>query len=72
MAFAIAFKMGLFNIGVEGQYTIAALMAAFVGAAVNLPPVLHVTLILVVAMRQRHALGGHPRRAQGDPGRAAR
>ena len=50
VAFAIAFKMGLFNIGVEGQYTIAALMAAFVGAAVELPPVLHVSLILVVAM----------------------
>ncbi len=50
VAFAIAFKMGLFNIGVEGQYTIAALMAAFVGASVELPPVLHVTLILAVAM----------------------
>jgi len=50
IAFAIAFKMGLFNIGVEGQYTIAAVMAAFVGASVNLPPVLHVGLILVVAM----------------------
>src|SRR5215213_4706577 len=50
VAFAIAAKMGLFNIGVEGQYTIAALMAAYVGAVVELPPVLHVSLILVVAM----------------------
>ena len=50
IAFAIAFKMGLFNIGVEGQFTIAALMAAFVGASVDLPPVLHVSVILVVAM----------------------
>jgi simple sugar transport system permease protein len=50
VAFAIAFKMGLFNIGVEGQYTIAALVAAYVGALLDLPPVLHVTAILLVAM----------------------
>ncbi len=50
VAFAIAFKMGLFNIGVEGQYTIAALTAAYVGASVHLPAVLHVTVILLVAM----------------------
>jgi simple sugar transport system permease protein len=50
IAFAIASKMGLFNIGVEGQFTIAALMAAWVGASVELPPVLHVSLILLVAM----------------------
>src|SRR5215218_7614323 len=50
VAFAIAFKMGLFNIGVEGQYTIAALIAAYVGAELHLPAVLHVTAILVVAM----------------------
>ncbi|MET0158683.1 MAG: ABC transporter permease, partial [Acidimicrobiales bacterium] len=60
VAFAIAFKMGLFNIGVEGQYTIAVLMAAFVGAAVNLPPVLHVTLILVVAMLSGMVWGAIP------------
>jgi general nucleoside transport system permease protein len=50
VAFAIAFKMGLFNIGVEGQYTVAVLLAAFVGANVELPPVLHVGLIMVVAV----------------------
>lgn len=42
--------MGLFNIGVEGQYTIAVVMAAYVGAQVELPAVLHVTLIVAVAM----------------------
>ncbi len=50
LAVGIGFKMGLFNIGVEGQYSIAALVAATVGAAVALPAVLHVTLIIVVAM----------------------
>ena len=50
LAAAVAFRMNLFNIGVDGQYRIAALMAAVAGAAVTLPPVLHVPLILVVAM----------------------
>jgi general nucleoside transport system permease protein len=54
LAVGIGFKMGLFNIGVEGQYRIASLLAASVGAAVVLPPVLHIMLIIAVAM----AVGG--------------
>jgi ABC-type uncharacterized transport system permease subunit len=50
LAVAIGFKMNLFNIGVEGQYTLAALVAAAVGAAVHLPAPIHVTLILFTAM----------------------
>ena len=50
MAVAIAFKMNLFYIGVEGAYRLAALMGAAVGAAVTLPPLLHVPLILAVSM----------------------
>ena len=50
VAVAIGFRMGLFNIGVEGQYALAALLAASVGAALQLPAVLHVGLILVVAI----------------------
>ena len=50
VAVAIGFKMNLFNIGVEGQYLFAALVAAVVGAEVSLPAPLHVTFILVVAM----------------------
>jgi simple sugar transport system permease protein len=46
IAVAIGFRMSLFNIGVEGQYIIAAFIAAQVGAEVSLPPVLHVGLIL--------------------------
>jgi simple sugar transport system permease protein len=41
--------MNLFNIGVEGQYQLAVLLAASVGANVHLPAPLHVLLILVVA-----------------------
>jgi len=49
-AVAIGFKMNLFNIGVEGQMRVALLATAVVGAAVDLPPVLHVLFCLVVAM----------------------
>lgn len=50
LAVAIGFKMGLFNIGVDGQYRLAALVAAAVGGAVTLPAPLHIGLIVVVAM----------------------
>ncbi len=50
LAVAIAFRMGLFNIGVEGQYRLATIVAAGLGAAVALPGPLHVLLIVVVAM----------------------
>ena len=33
LAVAIAFRMGLFNIGVEGQYRLATIIAAAAGAA---------------------------------------
>jgi simple sugar transport system permease protein len=50
LAVAIAFRMGLFNIGVEGQYRLGTIIAAAVGAAVVLPGPLHVLLIIVVGM----------------------
>jgi simple sugar transport system permease protein len=50
LAVAIAFRMGLFNIGVEGQYRLGTIVAAAVGAAVALPGPLHVLLIVVVGM----------------------
>jgi simple sugar transport system permease protein len=50
LAVSVAFRMGLFNIGVEGQYRLATIIAAAVGAAVVLPGPLHVLLIIVVAM----------------------
>jgi len=50
IAVAVGFRMNLFNIGVEGQYTIAALLAASAGAAVSLPAPLHILMIIIVAM----------------------
>ncbi|WP_030912511.1 ABC transporter permease [Streptosporangium amethystogenes] len=50
LAVAIGFRMNLFNIGVEGQYRIAAIVAAFVGSQFVLPGPIQITLIIVVAM----------------------
>ncbi len=50
VAVAIGFKMNLFNIGSNGQYLLAALIAGWAGAEVDLPPVLHVPFIFLVAI----------------------
>ncbi|GLW05483.1 ABC transporter permease [Microtetraspora sp. NBRC 13810] len=50
LAVAIGFRMNLFNIGVEGQYRIAAIVAAFVGGQLALPAPIHLTVIILVAM----------------------
>ena len=50
LAVALGFKMGLFNIGADGQYRIGALFAAAAGAAVTLPAPLHVLFVVLVAM----------------------
>jgi simple sugar transport system permease protein len=54
VAVAIGFKMNLFNIGSNGQYLLATLVAAWAGAEVSLPPVLHVPFVFLVAI----AVGG--------------
>ena len=50
LAVAIGFQMKLFNIGIEGQFRLAACVAAIVGGALPLPPVLHTIVIIVVAV----------------------
>ncbi|HEY6629164.1 MAG TPA: ABC transporter permease [Acidimicrobiia bacterium] len=50
LAVAVGFKMGLFNIGVEGAYLLAALVGAYVGALYSITPVLHVLSILLVCV----------------------
>jgi simple sugar transport system permease protein len=50
VAVAIAFKMNLFNIGANGQYRLAALLAGAAGAAVNLPAPLHVAFMFLIAI----------------------
>jgi ABC-type uncharacterized transport system permease subunit len=48
LAVAIGFRMNLFNIGVDGQYRLAAMCAAVVGAAVTLPGPLHIALVVLI------------------------
>jgi len=54
LAVALAFRCGLFNIGVEGQLALGALFAAWVGVNLaGLPAILHLPLTLLAG-----ALGG--------------
>ena len=50
VAVAIGFRMNLFNIGVDGQYRIAAFSAAVVGGALTLPGIVQIPVIIIVAM----------------------
>ncbi|HEU4964618.1 MAG TPA: ABC transporter permease [Bacilli bacterium] len=50
LAVAFAFRTGLFNIGVEGQFIVGQLAAAWVGITWHLPPVLHAIVAVLVAM----------------------
>ena len=50
LAVAIPFRAGLFNIGAEGQITVAAIFAAYVGFAVDLPPVIHLVAALLAGL----------------------
>ena len=50
VAAAIGFRMNLFNIGVEGQYLFAFIVAAQVGSLFSLPSILHIPLILITSM----------------------
>lgn len=50
VAVAIGFRMNLFNIGVEGQYILASIIAAQVAAELSLPAPLHLVIIILVGM----------------------
>jgi ABC-type uncharacterized transport system permease subunit len=50
LATAAAFKAGLFNIGVEGQYAIGALCAGWVGSRLSAPAAIHLPLAILAGM----------------------
>jgi general nucleoside transport system permease protein len=50
LAVAVAFKCGLFNIGVEGQYIVGMMTATMVAVWVELPAVLHLPLVVLGAV----------------------
>lgn len=55
---AFAYKMGLFNIGAEGQYIIGALAANLVGIFVHLPLLIEIPLVLLAGMAAGALYGG--------------
>jgi simple sugar transport system permease protein len=58
VAAALGFRMGLFNIGVEGQYTLASYVAATFAGAALLPGAVNVFATLVIAMAVGAAWAG--------------
>jgi simple sugar transport system permease protein len=50
LAVAVGFRMNMFNIGVDGQYRLAAMVAAAVGGAWALPVGVHQVVIIIVAV----------------------
>ncbi len=49
LSVAFAFQAGLFNIGAEGQYYIGAMVAAFLGLYLHLPPLFTILIVIIVA-----------------------
>lgn len=58
LSIAFAYKTGLFNIGAEGQFIIGALFATLVGAGIDLPPIIHIPLTLLIASLAGAVWGG--------------
>jgi simple sugar transport system permease protein len=49
LSVAVAFRVGLFNIGAQGQLMVGAISAAFIGAHLSLPSPLHLTAALLAS-----------------------
>lgn len=47
LGIAVGFRAGLFNIGAQGQIILGAIVAAYVGFAWDLPPVLHLLVAVL-------------------------
>ncbi|HEX9891645.1 MAG TPA: ABC transporter permease [Actinomycetota bacterium] len=60
LAVAVAFKAGLFNIGVEGQYKVGMAAATAVAVSVDLPAFLLVPLVVLAAMAASTAWAAIP------------
>ncbi len=50
LAAMLGFKVGVFSIAQEGQYVVGAIMAAWLGASLNLPSFVAVPFIMIVSM----------------------
>ncbi len=49
LSVAFSYKMGMFNIGAEGQFVVGALAAGVVGILVDVPAIIHVPLCIIAA-----------------------
>lgn len=58
LAVALAFRSGLFNIGAQGQFIFGAIGASYVGFTYDLPPLIHVPLVLIVGIIFGGLFGG--------------
>ena len=59
LAVSFAFRAGLFNIGGQGQYTVGAIIAVWVGSSFAvMPPVLHITFAILAAAAAGGAWAG--------------
>lgn len=56
----VAFRSGMINLGQEGQYLIGATMAAWLGFALDLPPVIHAAVVIAASMAAAGAYGWIP------------
>src|SRR5688572_15401537 len=56
----VAFRSGMFNLGQEGQYLIGAVVAAWLGFAIDLPPVIHAIFVIAASMAAAGAYGWIP------------
>ncbi|WP_052462114.1 ABC transporter permease [Nigerium massiliense] len=54
----LGFRAGLFNIGAQGQAVIAAILAAWVGFALPMPPVLHLVVAVLAGLVGGAVWGG--------------
>ncbi|MFJ3957752.1 ABC transporter permease [Arthrobacter sp. NPDC090010] len=55
---ALAFRAGLFNIGAQGQIIVSGTLAAYLGFAWHLPPVLHLILVIIAGVLGGAVWGG--------------
>lgn len=58
LGIAVGFRSGVFNIGGQGQVLAGAACAGYVGFAVDLPPVLHITLAVLAGILGGAVAGG--------------
>lgn len=54
----LAFRAGLFNIGAQGQAIIGSILAAWAGFALQLPPVIHLLVALLLGVAGGAVWGG--------------